>query len=180
MIIILNNPRTSTIPAWLSGIRRARIDLHLLSFTLDVISAFGYNAVVPALVRARRDRLASGAGNDGLWHQATSLSCRESRMSANPVVNDACVLLYQTPHTRLPVRLASGFPCALFDESARNEAQNLGHSVPRDGLAYSSSLRAKRSNPEAADWGSGLLRRFAPRNDDLADPARYHLLCLTN
>jgi hypothetical protein len=56
-------------------------------------------------------------------------------MSANPVVNDACVLLYQTLHTRLPVRLASGFPCALFLKSARNEGQNLGRTVPRDDFA---------------------------------------------
>jgi hypothetical protein len=31
-------------------------------------------------------------------------------MSANPVVNEACVVLYQTPHTRLRVQLASGNP----------------------------------------------------------------------
>jgi len=47
-------------------------------------------------------------------------------MSANPVVNDTCVLLDQTPHTRLPVRLASGFPCALFIKSARTKRKTSG------------------------------------------------------
>src|SRR5262245_61666514 len=36
----------------------------------------------------------------------------------------------------------------------------------------STSLRAKRSNPESRTLGSGLLRRFAPRNDGLRSSTR--------
>jgi hypothetical protein len=34
-------------------------------------------------------------------------------------------------------------------------------------IAPPSSLRAKRSNPSIRLWRHGLLRRFAPRNDEL-------------
>jgi hypothetical protein len=88
--------------------------------------------------RARRDRLAN-AGRKR-WAVAASLhvadsACRESRMSANPVVNEACVLSAKHRTQGHRMRLASGFPCALFIQRARKEEQNLGHIVPRADFA---------------------------------------------
>jgi len=43
-------------------------------------------------------------------------------------------------------------------------------------LPHAPSLRAKRSNPETLAGGhfSGLLRRFAPRNDGAVKQFRYN------
>ena len=42
-------------------------------------------------------------------------------------------------------------------------------------IAFSSSLRAKRSNPSRRLWHCGLLRRFAPRNDDGVTDAHFRI-----
>jgi hypothetical protein len=64
------------------------------------------------------------------------------------------------------VQRAPGIPCALLF-LGRNDLQNPGET--RRGiekLRFAPSLRAKRSNPSHGGKKNGLLRRFAPRNDD--------------
>jgi hypothetical protein len=71
-------------------------------------------------------------------------------------------------HTRPRVQRAPGIPCALF-LSGRMTLNTSGAS--RRGIAElhsvkATSLRAQRSNPSVRLLKHGLLRRFAPRNDE--------------
>src|SRR5690348_4308978 len=68
-------------------------------------------------------------------------------------------------HTRLRVRPASGIPCALCLRAVLSKTRTL--IVARMRTRASSSLRAKRSNPFLRLRCNGLLRRAAPRNDEM-------------
>jgi len=59
-------------------------DLHLLSFTLDVISAFGYNAVVPAL--SGRVAIAWRVGLETMGFGTTPQACRAGKAGCRPIL----------------------------------------------------------------------------------------------
>ena len=72
-------------------------------------------------------------------------------------------------HARLRVRRAPGFPCALYLSRDKVVAR-LGRTAPREGGCSRSrhcEERERRSNPSFFARRNGLLRRLAPRNDEL-------------
>uniref|UniRef100_Q07JL1 Uncharacterized protein n=1 Tax=Rhodopseudomonas palustris (strain BisA53) TaxID=316055 RepID=Q07JL1_RHOP5 len=70
-----------------------------------------------------------------------------------------------TAETPLRGVILRGFPAALLrcGDAPQSLAENVGSKIN----ALTPSLRAKRSNPVRRARDSGLLRRFAPRKDEL-------------
>ena len=106
----------------------------------------------------------------------------ESRDVLAVPVKPVCILFRYTPHTvNSGCRRRPAFPAPSESRGPTNwQASGENRAVRTRArvwipviMSMSPSLRAQRSNPSFHEPKHGLLRRFAPRNDDVADSKPY-------